>query len=66
MCIWSLGHIVSEEGFAVDPNKVKAILEAPTPTNAKALSRFLEKIRWHSLMIRYLADVTTPLHTTEH
>ena len=51
-----LGHIVREEGIAVDPNKVKAILEAPAPANAKALSRFLGQIRWHSRMIRYLVE----------
>ena len=61
-----LGHIVSEEGIAVDPDKVKAILEAPAPLNAKALSRFLGQIRWHSRMIRYLADVATPLHAAVH
>jgi hypothetical protein len=42
-----LGHIVSKEGIAMDPNKVKAILEAPAPYNANALSRFLGQIRWH-------------------
>ena len=46
-----LGHIVSEEGIAVDPDKVKAILEAQAPTNAKALNRFLGQIRWHSQMM---------------
>ena len=54
------GHIVTEEGIVVDPDKVKAILEAPAPLNAKALSRFLGQIRWHSRMIRYLVDVATP------
>ena len=61
-----LGYIVCREGIAVDPDKVKVILEAPTPTNAKALSRFLGQIRWHSRMIWYLADVATPLHTIVH
>ena len=61
-----LGHIVSKEGIAMDPDKVKAILEAPAPTNAKALSRFLGQIRWHSRMIRYLADFATPLHAVVH
>ena len=61
-----LGHIVSKEGIAVDPDKVRAILEAPAPTNAKALSRFLGQIRWHSGMIQHLADFATPLHSTVH
>ena len=39
-----LGHIVSKDGIAVDPDKVRAIVEAPTPNNAKALVRFLGQI----------------------
>jgi hypothetical protein len=61
-----LGHIVSKEGIAMDPNKVKAILEAPAPHKAKALSRFLGQIRWHSRMIHHLADFATPLHAAVH
>ena len=61
-----LGHIVSQEEIAVNRDKVRAILEAPTPTNAKALGQFLGQIRWHSRMIRYLADVAIPLHTSMH
>ena len=57
-----LRHIVSKEGIAVDPDKVKAILEALDPTNVKALSRFLGQLEWHSQMLRYLADFTTMLH----
>ena len=57
-----LGHIVSKEGIAVDPNKITATIEANTPTNAKALSRFLGQIRWHSHILRYLANFATPLH----
>ena len=33
---------------------------------SKALSRFLGQIRWHSRMIRHLADFATPLHTAVH
>ena len=57
-----LGHIVSREGISVDPRKIKAIIEAPTPKNAKSLSHFLDQIRWHNWMLRYLADFVTPLH----
>ena len=61
-----LGHIVSKEGIAVDPDKVKAIVEAPAPATAKALTRFLGEIRWQSRMLRYLADLATPLHAAVH
>ena len=61
-----VGHIVSTDGIAVDTDKVKAIMEALAPTNAKALSRFLGQIRWHNQKIHYLADVAIPLHIAVH
>ena len=60
------GHIVSKDGIAVDTNKVREILEAPAPSNAKALSRFLGQIRWHRRMIRHLANFVTLLHVAVH
>ena len=50
----------------MDPDKVQAILNAPAPSTAKALSRFLGQIRWHSQMLRHLANFATPLHTAVH
>ena len=61
-----LGHIVGQDGIAVDADKVKAIMEAPSPTNAKALNRFLGQIRWNTRKIRYLVDVVIPMHTVVH
>jgi hypothetical protein len=61
-----MGLIVSKDRIVMDPDKVKAILEAPAPHNAKALSRFLGQIRWRSRMIRHLVDFATPLHAAVH
>ena len=61
-----LGHIVSREGIVVDQGKIKAIIEALTPKNAKALSNFLGQIHWHNCMLRYLANFATPLHAVVH
>ena len=36
-----LGHIVSQDGIAMDPEKVQTILIAPAPSTTKALSQFL-------------------------
>ena len=61
-----LGHIVNQEGIAMDPGKVQAIMNAPAPSTTKALSRFLGQIRWHSRMLQHLADFATPLHAGVH
>ena len=59
-------HIVSSEGIAVIPGKIKAIIEAPTPKNAKTLSRFPRQIQWHSQMLRYLVHFVTTLNAVVH
>ena len=61
-----LGHIVSQEGITMDCDKVQAITKAPAPFTVTALSRFLGQIRWHSRMLRHLADFATPLHAKVH
>ena len=55
-----LGHIT------VDPDKVRPILEAPTLNNAKVLNQLLGQIRWHSRMLRHLADFATSQHAVVH
>ena len=54
-----LGHIVSLDGIAMNPDKVHGILNAPAPTTTKSLSRFLGQIRWFSRMLCYLAEQIT-------
>ena len=36
-----LGHILSQDGISMDPEKVQSILIAPAPSTTKALSQFL-------------------------
>ena len=36
-----LGHIVSDEGIAVDPEKIQAVLSFPTPKCVKNVRQFL-------------------------
>ena len=61
----TVGHIVSREGITDDLDKVKPILNAPAPKNMKTLCQFLGQIRWHSRMLRYLAEFATLLHTVD-
>ena len=36
-----LGHIISEEGICVDPEKIEAIMNWPTPRNVTDVRSFM-------------------------
>ena len=40
-----LGHIVSERGIEVDPDKIKAIQEMTVPKTKKDVREFIEKLQ---------------------
>ena len=50
-----LGHIVSERGIEVDPEKIKTIQEMPVPKTEKDVRGFIEKLQYIS---RFIAKVT--------
>ena len=50
----------------MDPDKVQAIMNTPTPSTVKALRQFLGQIRRHSQMLRHLANFATPLYAVVH
>ena len=39
-----LGHIVSERGIEIDPEKIRAILDMPAPRTEKEIRGFLGKL----------------------
>ena len=57
-----LGHVVSEAGVTVSPEKVKAIVEWPTPENATDVRSFLGTAGYYRRFVRDFASVATPLH----
>ena len=42
-----LGHIISEEGISVDPEKIEAIMNWPTPINVKDVRSFMGLARYY-------------------
>ena len=56
-----LGHILSADGVRPDPNKVRAFVDMPTPTDRKALLRFLGMVTFLSRWLPGLADTRKPL-----
>lgn len=56
-----LGHIISENGIEIDPEKVEAITNLPRPQNVAELRRLLGMVNHVGKFIPNLAEITKPL-----
>ncbi len=56
-----LGYIVSSEGMRMDPDKVQAVVDWPTPDSRKALQRFLGFANFYRHFIRNYSQLAAPL-----
>jgi hypothetical protein len=57
-----LGHIISSQGVATDPTKIKDIMERKTPTTVKKLRGFLGLTGYYRRFIKGYAMVCQPLY----
>ena len=55
-----LGHIVSENGIQMDPEKI--IVERKSPTNLKQLQQFLGLCGYYRKFINNFAKIASPLY----
>ena len=56
-----LGHMVSERGIKVDPDKIKAILDMPMLRTKKEIRGFLGRLQYISHFITRLTDICEPI-----
>nr|CAN83640.1 hypothetical protein VITISV_001524 [Vitis vinifera] len=56
-----LGHMVSERGIEVDPDKIKAILDMPAPKIEKEIRSFLGILQYINRFIARLTDICEPI-----
>lgn len=56
-----LGYVVDANGLRVDPDKVKAILEIPTPRSVKEVRQFCGTASWYRRFIPNFASRLYPL-----
>ena len=56
-----LGHIVSQKGIEVDPDKVKAIREMPAPKIEKDVRGFIGRLQYISRFIAKLTTICKPI-----
>lgn len=58
-----LGHIISQEGIATDPEKIKAVAEWPVPSYVPEVCPFLGLCSYYRQFIRDFASEAKPLHS---
>lgn len=56
-----LGYVVDHNGLRVDADKVSAVTQFPTPTNVKAIRRFVGLSAWYKRFIPNFSERIAPL-----
>jgi hypothetical protein len=56
-----LGYIISTEGMRMDPDKIKAILEWPTPTTVKEIQSFYGLANYYRQYVSHFSNKVRPL-----
>ena len=60
------GHIFTKDGLKTDPDKVRAVVEMPRPTDKAGVQRLLGMLNYVSKFIPTMSDLTTPLRQLIH
>jgi hypothetical protein len=56
-----LGHVITSEGIAVDPGKVRDVLNWEPPTTVSEIRRFLELVGYYRRFIEGFSKIVKPL-----
>jgi len=56
-----MDHTITEHGLQADPEKVRAILEMPSPANVEELRRFMGTVNYLAKFIWKMSTITAPL-----
>jgi hypothetical protein len=59
--IYYLGHIISEEGMAVDLEKIKSIEVWPTPKNVLEVRSFMGLSGYYRIFIEGFSRISHPI-----
>ena len=57
-----LGVVIGPEGIKIEEEKVKGVLEWPTPKCVKDVQKFLELVNYYRQFIKGFVSIARPLH----
>ena len=55
------GHLITDQGLKIDPAKVKAIAEMPSPTSKQELQTVLDMVTYLQRFAPKLSEITAPM-----
>ena len=61
-----MGHLLTDEGLKPDPDKVRAILEMPEPTDVTTVRRLIGFVNYLQRFLPNLSEVCEPLRNLTH
>jgi len=56
-----LGHTISTEEVAVDPKKIKAIMDWPTPQSVTKVISFMGLVLYYKMFIKRFSKIGHPI-----
>jgi hypothetical protein len=60
-----LGHVISKERVAVDPDKIRSIMEWPTPKDVHNIRSFMGLARYYRRLIKWFSKIGCPITTLQ-
>jgi hypothetical protein len=59
------GHVLSEEGVAIDPKKIRSIMEWPTPKDVLDIISFMGLAGYYKIFIKRFSKIGCPITTLQ-
>lgn len=60
-----LGHVISVDGISVDPAKIQAIIDWPTPTNVSEICSFMSLAGYYRRFVQNFSRIAHPIFSLQ-